>query len=73
MGITIDIFSGSRPDLHPFLIEMTPYPPNGDGAKPIYFRYATIWQVLSSNTVVRAQKRPTDPDVIWRRPFRSRI
>jgi len=57
VGITIDIFNGSRPDLHPFLIEMTPYPPNGDWSKAVYFRYATIWQVLSSNTVVRAQKK----------------
>ena len=52
VGITIDIFNGSRPDLQPFLVEMTPYPPNGDWNQSVLFRYATVWQVLSSNTIV---------------------
>lgn len=57
VGITIDIFNGSRPDLQPFLVEMTPYPPNGDWNQSVLFRYATVWQVLSSNAIVRAQTR----------------
>ncbi|MGI6083444.1 MAG: sugar-binding protein, partial [Limnochordia bacterium] len=57
VGITIDIFNGSRPDLQPFLIEMTPYPPNGDWSQAVYFRYASVWQVLSSTTIVRANKK----------------
>jgi hypothetical protein len=60
VGITIDIFNGSRPDLQPFLIEMTPYPPDGDWSKSVYFRHATVWTVLSSNAIVRAKKKDDD-------------
>lgn len=57
VGITIDIFNGSRPDLQPFLVEITPYPPDGDWDQSVYFRHATVWTVLNSNAIVRAKEK----------------
>lgn len=57
VGITIDIFNGSRPDRNPFLVEMTPYPPGGNWDEAVLFRYAIAWQRLTPNTIVRAKAK----------------
>lgn len=58
VGLTIDIFNGSRPDVHPFLVEVTPYPPGGNWDEAVLFRHAVTWQHIgSSNTIVRAQEK----------------
>lgn len=57
VGITIDLFNGTRPDLNSLLLEMTPYPPNDDWNRATLFRLASVWRSLTSNAVVRAQTK----------------